>query len=145
MNDNCDILISIEDTHVQNILSGLKSVELRNRCMHIKPGTLAWIYSKYPCATIKTRAVIDSIAVTSPDQLWKLFGTQAAISKAYFDSYFSERDIGYALVLREVLPLKPILTLSYLQNSFPGFCPPQFYKRLPINGPHVKLFQTALV
>ena len=143
--DNPDnILISVEERHTSNILSGNKSVELRRKPLNISSGTRMWIYSKLPRGQVQALAIVDEVVADSLEKIWCLYGAQSAISKSEFDAYFADAEIGYAIVFQEVRPLEPILSLSSIREKIAHFHPPQFFKRLANNSPELAFFQTAL-
>jgi predicted transcriptional regulator len=65
-----------------------------------------------------------------PAVLWRRFGRDAVISRQDFDEYFAGLETGYALVLRDVIALRPTLPLEVLRNKAGEFHPPQFFKKL---------------
>ncbi len=144
MNNPGDILISVEERHASNMLAGNKSVELRRKSLNISSGTRVWIYSKLPRGQVQALAVVDEIVADTPEKIWASYGTQSAISKSEFDSYFADAETGYAIVFQEVCPLKPILNLSSIREKISPFHPPQFFKRLTNGSPELAFFQTAL-
>ncbi len=54
-----NILISLEPRHAENILAGLKRVELRRRTMNVSPGCTVWIYAKLPVGSIVGRTTLS--------------------------------------------------------------------------------------
>jgi predicted transcriptional regulator len=144
MNNQDDILISVEERHASNMLAGNKSVELRRKPLNISSGTRVWVYSKLPRGQVQALAVVDEIVADIPEKIWNSYGAQSAISKIEFDAYFANAKIGYAIVFQEVRPLAPILNLSSIREKITHFHPPQFFKRLSNGSPELTFFQTAL-
>ena len=145
MDDAGDILISLEERHTANVLAGRKSVELRRKLLNIGANTRVWIYSKLPRGQIQALAVVDEVVADEPNKLWKRFGTQSAISKSEFDTYFLNVNVGCAIIFQDVIPLAPILYLSSIRTKFADFHPPQFFMRLEKDRPELSFFKTALV
>lgn len=139
-----DILISVNERHAVNMLTGKKTVELRRKQLNISQGTRVWIYSKLPKGQIQALAVVEDVVGDSPEKIWADFGAQSAISKKEFDGYFENAKIGYAVVLESVSPLAPILSLSSIRNELKYFHPPQFFKKLETNSPELAFFETAI-
>lgn len=125
-----DILISLHPQHCDNVISGIKTVELRRRKPKVSPGTRVWIYSKRPRACIDAVAVIESIHEGSHTHLWRKFGYRVAISRLDFYEYLAGADSACAIVLRSVYPLKRVITLEEIRRQINTFQPPQFFKRL---------------
>lgn len=144
MNNQDDILISVEERHASNMLAGNKSVELRRKPLNISSGTRVWVYSKLPRGQVQALAIVDEIVADTPEKIWNSYGAQSAISKIEFDAYFADAKTGYAIVFQEVRPLAPILNLSSIREKISHFHPPQFFKRLSNGSPELTFFQTAL-
>lgn len=144
MDNPGDILISVEERHASNMLSGSKSVELRRKPLNISQGTRVWVYSKLPRGEVRALAVVDKVVAGSPEKIWASYGAQSAISKNEFDVYFADSATGYAIVFQEVKPLAPILSLTSIREKISHFQPPQFFKRLTNGSPELTFFQTAL-
>ena len=97
-----NVLISLEKRHAENIISGKKKVELRNRRMNISKGDSIWVYSKLPEGCVVMKAIVKSITSDNPKSLWKDFQTVCGISKEEFFAYFNDVETGYAISLYKV-------------------------------------------
>lgn len=144
MNNSHNILISVEERHASNMLAGRKTVELRRKPLNIPSGTRVWVYSKLPRGEIQVLAIVEEVVSDAPNEIWKTYGAQSAISKKEFDAYFANTRAGYAIVFEEVKPLAPILSLASIREKISHFQPPQFFKRLSQSGPELAFFETAL-
>jgi predicted transcriptional regulator len=144
MAHKADILISVEERHTANMLAGKKTVELRRRAVHVQPGCRVWVYSKVPRGVIEAVGFVENVASGSPAQIWRQHGAETGITKTEFDEYFAGAKTGYAIVLREVRELKPILSLQHIRAKLRSFQPPQFFKRLTASSPELSLFETAV-
>lgn len=82
-----DAIISIKPRHVENILSGDKTVELRTRSINLPVGSRLWIYTTLPVGKVKLSAEIDFIELLSPKKMWKKHGESICITKQEFDEY----------------------------------------------------------
>ena len=138
-----DILISVEYSYVLSMLKGTKTVEVRRRSLRISPGTRVWVYSKLPRGHIELVATADEIVAASPHRLWDLYQARIAISFAEFKSYFSGVEVGCAILLCDIKPLRPALKLATLRRTSRNFHPPQFFKRLGAYGPELKSFRSS--
>jgi predicted transcriptional regulator len=125
------------------MLKGKKTVEVRRRRLRIRPGTRVWVYSKKPRGHVELVATADEIVAASPLRLWELYQARIAITFTEFRSYFSGVDIGCAILLRDIRPLKPALELAVLRQTARNFHPPQFFKRLIAHGPELKSFSSS--
>lgn len=144
MNNQENVLISVEERHASNILSGHKTVELRRKALNILPGTRMWIYSKLPCGQVQGFTIVKNVVSDSPKEIWNHYGSQSAISKSEFDEYFFGTALGYVILLGETVVLDVILSLSTIREEISHFHPPQFFKRLANTGPELAFFHSAL-
>lgn len=140
-----DILISVEERHVVNMLAGIKTVELRRKALNISCGTRVWIYCKLPHGQVRAIAIVDRIVSAAPEKIWINFGARSAISRREFRAYFANAKTGHAILIDEIRPLAPILNLASIREKISRFHPPQFFKRLDIDSPELKFFETALI
>ena len=135
MGNDEHILISLESRHAENIFAGHKRVELRRRTMNISPGATLWIYVKLPVGSIIGHARIDKVHESSPNALWRRYGSVSGLSKHEFFSYFGGVEHGVALVLEQSKRLRSSLSLKALRQVDEGFQPPQFFARLTSEHP----------
>ena len=138
-----DILISLLPQHCDNVVAGIKTVELRRRRPNVPPGTRVWIYAKRPRACIDAVAVIEAIYEGSHNELWKRFGDRVALSRPDFDEYLAGSDRGCAIVLRSASSLKKAIRLEDVRRRVRTFHPPQFFKRLLPDSVELVLFSQA--
>jgi predicted transcriptional regulator len=141
MNSKSNILISVHTRHVENMLSGNKSVELRRRALRVDPGTRVWIYCTHPAAQVRAVAIIRRIVTAPPSEIWDRYGSTSGLLKSEFDSYFDKSQMGCALVLSDIRRLRTPLTLEAIRRSAKRFQPPQFFKRLTSDCPEFTLFK----
>lgn len=135
MGNNEHILISLESRHAENIFAGQKRVELRRRTMNISPGATLWIYVKLPVGSIIGHARIGKVHASSPNTLWRRYGSVSGLSKDEFFSYFGRAKQGVALVLEQSKRLRSSLSLKALRQVDERFQPPQFFARLTSEHP----------
>jgi predicted transcriptional regulator len=135
MNHNEHILISVQAKYVHKMLTGEKTVELRKRRLHIRPGTRVWIYTTAPNSVIEMSAVIDLVVIASPERIWRKYKASTGVCLKEFNEYFGASDTGCALVLKEIKKLKTHVNLADMRAASRRFHPPQFYTRLSIQSP----------
>ena len=122
-----DVLFSIRPVHVEKILTGDKTVELRRRfASAVTPGTLALIYSTSPTSALIGSAKIKAVQCTDLPTLWKTHRKAACLDKSDFEAYFAGLERGYAIILDSARPLERPVGLTELRKRF-GFEPPQSY------------------
>ena len=127
-------ILSLKPQYVELILSGKKTVELRNRVVRMEPGTVIWIYATKPVGGIVALAELDSVVHDTPAQIWVRYEREMCIDRAHFDSYIDNRESVSALILSSVRELKQSVTLDWIRRSVGNFQPPQFYSRLSLDG-----------
>lgn len=140
----CDILISIRPKHVEDILSGKKTVELRRRAPRVPVGTRVWIYSTLPDANIRLVATIEKLEEWSPSTIWRRNASKMALSKSEYKAYVGTCSKVCALHLAEVTPLVKPISLDKLRSSHGGMNPPQFFKFLNAESALMRSFLRRL-
>ena len=125
-----DAIISLKPRYAELVLSGKKSVELRNRIVRLHPGTKIWIYATRPMGCIVAFAVVKSVVHDEPALIWRRFEKDICIEKTHFDSYTEDRERVSAVKLKAVRELPEPPTLDRIRKMVGAFHPPQFYARL---------------
>ena len=125
-----DILISLDLEHSENLIAGIKTVELRRRRLSIRKGSRVWIYTKKPRASVNAVGLVLAVHAGSADVLWRKFSTRLAISREHFDRYLLGATEGCAIEFSEVNLLQEPIQLSDLRRQVERFQPPQFFKNL---------------
>lgn len=141
MGNASNILISIEDRHVKNLLNGTKKIELRRRHINVLPGSKVWIYSKIPTGKVYAYGIVDYIYAAGPDDIWNKYGEVSGISQPEFTEYFEGTEKGCAIVFREVQTISQSLSLDLIRAKLKSFHPPQFFKYLYEDSPELQLFR----
>jgi len=138
-------LISIKPQYVKMILSGDKSVEIRNKPVNLEPGTCLWIYSTLPRGCLEAVARVQLIGFNLPKVIWNHYCEKIGISHKAFLSYVNGSSTISAIFLEQISELKPPLTLSDLRSEIQGFHPPQFLKRIENVSPFLSLLRAKNV
>lgn len=125
-----DAIISLKPKHVENILSGNKTVELRTRTINMPVGSKLWIYATLPVGKIKLSVDIDFVEAGSPLDIWERYGKDIFISRHEFDKYTKGRQRVVAIGLRNIEPLDRDICLTTMRKYKADFQPPQFFSRL---------------
>jgi predicted transcriptional regulator len=122
-----DFLVSIRPTHVENIVGGRKTVELRRRfAENVKSGAILLIYSTSPTQAIIGSASILGVYRLRLDKLWEQHGEAACIDRLTFDEYFKGLAEGYAILLGDVSPFARQVDAADLRVRFGFVCPPRW-------------------
>lgn len=124
------LFLSIHPAHVQAILDGRKTVELRKRRPRATPGTVVVIYATTPRCEVVATAVLDQVECASPDRLWPRVRKIAAVTRSAFDDYFQNCRDAVGIHLTDVRRLESPILLSHLRAEWKGFHPPQQFRYL---------------
>lgn len=120
------VLLSIKPRFVDEIAKGAKLYEFR-KAIFKRDVEFIWVYASAPKKRIVGKLIIDHIIEDSPQRLWENFHSVSGIDKKGFFEYFSGKDKGYAIKIKQYIefdePINP-----YTRN--PNFTPPQSYAYL---------------
>ncbi|MFL7010932.1 ASCH domain-containing protein [Enterovibrio norvegicus] len=124
-------LLSIKPEFVEKIISGEKLFEYRKVIFKRPEVTSIVIYSTMPEGKIVGEFTIGSIIKKSPEELWEETKSASGINKKFFDSYFANRDIAYAI---EIIEFKKYEEPINPYQKERGFKAPQSFKYLSDNS-----------
>jgi predicted transcriptional regulator len=120
------VLLSIKPKYVEQIENGSKLYEFR-RVIFKQDIDEIYVYATAPIKQIVGKICIDEIIEDTPKNLWGNFKQNAGINKKDFFEYFSGKEKGYAIKIKDFISFeKPID--PYQEN--PKFVPPQSYAYL---------------
>ncbi|RXJ77209.1 hypothetical protein CRV03_05860 [Arcobacter sp. F155] len=109
-------LISIKPKYVSRIISGEKKFEFRKQIFK-KDVEKVYIYSSSPQKQIVGYFKIKNILQNHPEQLWEDTKNFSGIDRKEFDTYYKNRDIGYAIEISEFRELDNYLSpYEYYKN-----------------------------
>jgi predicted transcriptional regulator len=97
-----DAILSIKPIYANNILSGGKRVEFRKKVFK-KSVERVYIYSSSPQKMIVGYFTIQKIVEDTPANLWNKFHKVGGIDKESFFEYFKDSDIGYSIVIKDII------------------------------------------
>lgn len=97
----CNMLISINPQHVENIFNGTKKYEYRKiRCKQDVDKII--IYSTYPIMKIVGEAKVEKILEDSPDTIWEETKNYSGIDLKFYQQYFKDRSKAIAYKLSNI-------------------------------------------
>lgn len=97
----CNMLISINPEHVENIFNGNKKYEYRKiRCK--KDVEKIIIYSTYPIMKVVGEAKVEEILEDSPDNIWEETKKYSGIDLQFYQKYFKDRSKAIAYKLTNI-------------------------------------------
>ena len=143
MSESRHILISVNHRHVASMFNGTKTLELRRRTVRIPSNTRVWIYSKVPRGHVEAVGIVENVIEAAPSLIWRDYGKCTGISKSEFEEYFSELNVGCAILFKEIRRLHPMLSLQDIRARVSSFQPPQFFKKIAAGSPELAYFESA--
>ena len=97
----CNMLISINPQHVENIFNGTKKYEYRKiRCKQEVDKII--IYSTYPIMKIVGEAKVEKILEDSPDNICEETKNYSGIDLKFYQQYFKDRSKAIAYKLTNI-------------------------------------------
>ena len=132
------VMISLKPTFGELVLSGFKTVELRNRIVRIDPGTVMWLYVTSPESSIVGYASVKSVVYGAPSAIWSRFHAGMCIERTLFKTYVGDRVQVSAILLSEVKRLDGPISIGGMRSVDSAFHPPQFYSRI---GPESRVYR----
>ncbi len=120
-------MLSVQPKFAEAIVDGHKTIELRRRRPHVRPGTLGLVYSSSPIQAVVGSFRVEGIYSGTPEDLWVSAESGANLSRRDFESYFAGTDIGHCILLSCGQRLARPIELSHLRNIWPGCKPPQSF------------------
>ncbi|MEJ7623784.1 MAG: ASCH domain-containing protein [Pyrinomonadaceae bacterium] len=128
--DSPHILLSIQPIYAEKIFKGLKTVELRKSFPKMSEGQSVIIYVSTPVKAIVGGFNVSKIVTAPPDEIWKIAGDQACVSRDFFDEYYADANTGHAIFIGDVWKYESSLTLDSLRIIIHNFTPPQNFRYL---------------
>jgi predicted transcriptional regulator len=122
-----DFVLSIKPEYATKIVEGLKKVELRRR---FPPGTVTgarlYVYATVPIQALLGYATIKQVECMPVEEIWRAYNEVACINRKAFDAYYRDLDVGYVVVLKDVVGLEKPIPLAVLKEKV-NFTPPQSF------------------
>lgn len=114
----CQMLLSINPEHVENILNGTKQYEFRKvRCKANVDEII--IYATAPQKKVVAKVEIEDIIVDDVVEVWRQTSAFAGISYAFFSAYFKGKKKAVAYKLGKVEAYEEPRNLSDYGITFP--------------------------
>lgn len=123
--------MSIRSPHIERILDGTKTVELRRRALRLEPGTIVLLYAAAARRELVGAFDVGDVDSASPERVWRRHRTSTGLTKAEFSRYFDEAPIAYAVTATCVRALAEPIPLDELRRRWPAFTAPQTHRRVP--------------
>lgn len=123
------VLLSIKPEFAERIFDGSKKYEFRKAVFKNSDITTVVVYASSPIQRVIGEFEIETIISDSPEKLWKKTKQFAGIEEEFFNEYFADREMGFAikikttkrykeaLCLREHFNVTPPQSFLYLRNE----------------------------
>ncbi|MEQ7177804.1 ASCH domain-containing protein [Enterococcus thailandicus] len=107
------VLLSIKPEFVKEIIEGRKKFEYRKNIFKREGVSSVVVYATKPYGKIVGEFEIEKILKDEPDKLWEKTQDYSGISYQFFDEYFKDRDLGFAIQIREFIKYEKPLELQH--------------------------------
>lgn len=119
-----DVILSIKPCFVEEIIAGRKTFEYRKRSFKEKVRKV-YVYASNPISRIVGEFSLGDILIDKPNIIWQRTYNKSGITKDYFDKYYKNKDIAYAIEIKNFkLYNEPINPYDIIEQ----FVPPQSYR-----------------
>lgn len=116
-------ILSIKPQFVEEIVAGRKRYEFRKKGFKEQVGKV-YIYASSPVCRIVGEFVLGNILEGNLDDIWSKTSKAAGITREYFDEYYTNKELAYALEIKSFKSYRePINPYTH----FSRFTPPQSY------------------
>jgi predicted transcriptional regulator len=103
------VLLSIKPEYAEKILNGTKRFEYRKAAPRNQAVRTMVLYATQPIGKVVGEVEIAGVLREGPDVLWEQTSKASGITRAFFDAYFSGRELAVAIaVCRPRRYAKPI-------------------------------------
>ena len=118
------ILLAIKPEFASKIFAGSKKYEFRRSIFKNENVKIVVIYVSSPIKKVIGEFEIDKVLQSKPKNLWIRTRKHSGISKEFFDSYFAEKEKGYAIKIKS---LRKYRKPKCLKADFNISSPPQSF------------------
>ncbi len=124
------LVLSIRESHAQNILAGRKTVELRRVRSKLEKGDVVLIYAPRPVMALVGGFVVKEVIVAQPGHLWRQVGSVSGLTKHQFTHYYSGASVAFGICIDTPWRLDKPVSLAVLKRCWSRFTPPQCFRYL---------------
>lgn len=118
------VLLSIKPEFAEKIFNGTKKFEFRKSIFKDQSVKTIVVYASSPMQKVIGEFEIDNIINDQLDSLWAKTRQYAGIEEEYFYEYFAEKELGYAIKIKNTKRYKKPLSL---EQDFNNITPPQSF------------------
>lgn len=122
------VLLSVRPPHVDRLLDGTKTVELRRRVWRVPPGSVILLYASGHRRALVGSLVVRTIEIGTVEGIWRRRGADAALTRKEFDDYFVGATQAVAIRVGGARRLDTPVPLGELRRRRPMFTAPQTFR-----------------
>lgn len=113
------VVLSIKPEFANKIFDGTKKFEFRKTIFKNEKVKKILVYASSPVQKVIGEFEIDKILNHDIDTLWDLTHQHSGISKQYFYQYFAQKELGYAIKIKNTKKYKQSRCLKSDYNLLP--------------------------
>lgn len=121
------VLLSIKPEFVEKILSGEKRFEFRKNIFKNRSVKTVVIFATRPIGKVVGEFDIDHVISDEPHLIWEKTKKYAGISKEFYDEYFEEKALAFAIAVGKVTQYEVPMSLNCFGSNIVA---PQSYRYL---------------
>ena len=110
------VLLSINPEFVEEIVEGRKKFEYRKSIFKRPNISSVVVYATKPYGKVVGEFEIEQIIQDKPNKLWEMTQDYSGITHQFFDEYFKDREIGFAIEIRKFIEYDVPLDLQNYDN-----------------------------
>lgn len=111
------VLMSIKPEFVAEIDKGNKKFEYRKSIFKRQDISSVIVYATKPYGKVVGEFQIETIIKDKPSNIWKETKNQSGITKQFFNEYFQDREVGFAIQIKEYIKYDTPMDLDCLDGS----------------------------
>lgn len=120
------VLLSIKPEYVEQIFNGKKRYEYRKSLFKRAGVNVVVVYATKPVGKVVGEFEIDKIIEDKPIKLWEQTKKYAGIKKKDYMNYFSKREKGFAIAIKNTNQYDKPVELSDIGDNIK--VPPQSFR-----------------
>lgn len=106
------VLLSIKPEYAFKIFDGTKKYEFRKVIFKRPNIKTVVVYASSPVQKVIGEFEIEDILSSSPEEIWRKTKKKSGITEEFFNEYFFEKEIAYAIKIKKVKRYKKDLNLE---------------------------------
>lgn len=120
--------LSIKPKYAEQILTGIKTVELRKQIPKLEPGSLVFLYASSPKKALVGAFLLEHVEIEKPGDLWSKVEKKSCLDFKYYREYYFTSDKAVGLYIGTLWKIKNPVKLDDIRKDWPTFSPPQSFR-----------------